>query len=260
MAEADSSDRIARARRLLAHADSVAVLTGAGISAESGVPTFRGSGGLWSRQRMEDVATPAGFARDPVKVWRFHNELRIELERIAPNAAHLALARLERAVLGRGGRFALATQNIDGLHQAAGSRGVLELHGSLTAVRCTGCDYREDVGFRPLGPRPTCPDCGKWLRPDVVWFGETLGPDVWAAAVRAARSCQVFLSVGTSALVYPAAGLIEIALSEGPGRGRRHLETSAGTIEVNLEPTPASGKVDVALHGRAGHILPQIVA
>lgn len=224
------------------------VLTGAGISAESGVPTFRGPDGLWEGRRVEEVATPEGFAADPPGVWAWYNERRVGLQNLKPNAGHVALASLARAMSARGGWLCLATQNIDGLHQAAGSEGVLELHGSLTWMKCTACDYRQYIGLEPVKPVPACPSCGRQMRPDIVWFGETLPQEVWLKAYEAASGCDVFLTVGTSAVVYPAASLIHYARQGG-----------AAAIEVNLDPTPASGLVDVALHGKAGEILPQLV-
>lgn len=240
--------RLAEARAMLASAGSVTVLTGSGVSAESGIPTFRGAGGLWQGMRAEDFATPEGFARNPEKVLRWYDQRRMQLNQVAPNPAHVALAKLERQVTARGGQFALATQNVDGLHQAAGSRHVLELHGSLQEARCNSCDYRQRVGLGPVEPVRRCPRCGEYLRPAVVWFGEPLPQPVLAAAIDAARRCEVFLAVGTSAIVYPAAGLIDVAARAG-----------AKAVEVNIEPTPATAAADVALHGKAGDILPRLV-
>jgi NAD-dependent deacetylase len=241
-------DLIAQARQLVTHASSISVLTGAGISAESGVPTYRGSGGLWRGIDAQDVASPEGFRRDPRRVWQWHNERRMALKDVRPNAGHAALARLQLAVEARGGRFVLATQNVDGLHQAAGSRSVLELHGSILASRCSVCDERREIGSEPVADLPRCSKCGRLMRPAIVWFGETLPEDAWLAAAEAAATGEVFLTVGTSAVVYPAAGLIEIAAGAG-----------ARTIEVNLEPTAASTRVGLALRGKAGDILPRIV-
>ena len=244
----NQAQKIAEARRLVQGARTVAVLTGAGISAESGVPTYRGAGGLWSGFSAEDLASPEGFARRPDKVWQWHDERRLALKDIQPNPAHFALAQLQKQLAGRGGWLTLATQNIDGLHQAAGSEGVLELHGTILTIKCTVCPGKRPIGFEPIEGTPRCPTCGRPMRPDIVWFGEALPTEVWDAADRAAQACEVFLTIGTSALVYPAAGLIQIATGSG-----------AKTIEVNLEPTPASSMVDIALHGQAGEILPQIV-
>ncbi len=240
---------ISQVRRMLREASSVTVFTGAGISAESGVPTYRGAdGALWDGLKLEDWATPEGYARNPQRVWKWYSDRRVQLGAIAPNSGHYALANLQRQVTARGGRFVLATQNIDGLHQKAGSDGVLELHGSLLKIRCSGCAHRRDVGYKAIDEIPPCPACGAMLRPAVVWFGEPLPEDVWTAAAEAAGDCEVFLAVGTSAVVYPAAGLIELAVG-----------AAAKTIEVNLAPTPASTVVDITLHGKAGEILPQIV-
>jgi NAD-dependent deacetylase len=235
-----------RAAALLRGADRVAVLTGAGVSAESGVPTFRDAGGLWEGHRVEDVATPEAFARDPVLVWRFYNLRRAGLRTVRPNPGHHALAALEERLGSE--RFALITQNVDGLHRAAGSRNVLEVHGSIARVRCTGCRRVEDRPDEELGERPKCPACGGLLRPDVVWFNEMLPEDVWEQAVTAARQCRCFLVVGTSAVVYPAAGLVGLARAGG-----------ARVIEVNLTATPVSERVDIGLYGPSGQILPRLV-
>jgi NAD-dependent deacetylase len=234
-----------RAAELLRAAERVAVLTGAGISAESGLATFRGAGGLWEGHRVEDVATPSAFQRDPVLVWRFYNARRAGLRAAQPNAGHLALAGLEGRL---GERFTLITQNVDGLHRAAGCRRVLEIHGSLHRVRCTGCGAVEDRGTEPLEELPRCAACGKLLRPDVVWFHEMLPQDVWAEAARAARECQCFLVVGTSAVVYPAAELVPLARFN-----------KARVLEVNLTRTDASSYADVTLCGPAGQVLPELL-
>ena len=234
-----------RAAALLRAAGELAVLTGAGVSAESGLATFRG-GGLWEGHRVEDVATPRAFRRDPAAVWRFYHARRAGLRRARPNAGHYALAALEER-RGRG-RFALATQNVDGLHRAAGSRHVLELHGSLARVRCVACGGREDRGAEELAELPRCGACGGLLRPDVVWFGEPLPGDVWEEAEAAAGRCDCLLVVGTSAEVYPAAGLIDVAR----GRGAR-------VVEVNVTRTAASARADVGLYGPSGQLLPALV-
>ena len=247
--QASNPHGIAEARGLLAAARKVVVLTGSGISAESGIPTFRGAGGLWKGMRVEDFATPEGFAHRPLEVWNWYTQRRAELDDARPNAGHVALVELQRRIEARGGSFVLATQNIDGLHQAAGSAGVLELHGSLRTARCAACPHTAPMPSTPANAVPPCPACGSRLRPAVVWFGEALPAETIAAAIDAAAACDLFLSVGTSAIIYPAAGLIEWALSAG-----------AKTIEVNLEPTPITRLVTVALHGRAGDLLPRLVA
>jgi NAD-dependent deacetylase len=245
MAPAHLTGSLSRAATLLSGAERVAVLTGAGISAESGLATFRGPDGLWEGHRVEDVATPMAFARDPVLVWRFYNARRAALRAARPNPGHQALVQLEQKWRES---FTLITQNVDGLHRAAGTRNLLELHGSLARVRCTGCARVEDRGTDPLPDLPHCSACGKLLRPDIVWFYEPLPTDVWNSAEEAARSCAVFLVVGTSAVVYPAAGLIEIAARQG-----------AAIIEINLVSTPATSEARLSLRGPSGQILPELV-
>jgi NAD-dependent deacetylase len=237
------SREISQAREILDRARRVVVLTGAGVSAESGVPTFRGAGGLWQEKRPEELATPQAFARDPVLVWRFYNWRRDILAGCRPNAAHEAIARLE-AALGPG--FTLITQNVDGLHGLAGSRRVLEVHGNIWRVRCLRCALRREARQR-LGELPRC-ECGGLLRPDVVWFGEPLEDTLWAAALEAAEGCQLMLVVGTSATVQPVASLPLVARAAG-----------AAVVEVNPEPGLA-GVAEIALSGRAAEILPLLVA
>jgi NAD-dependent deacetylase len=239
------SDDLERAAGSLRAAQRVAVLTGAGVSAESGVPTFRGAGGLWEGQRVEDVATPRAFRRDPALVWRFYNARRAGLRTIQPNPGHHALVQLEQRYGPES--FALITQNVDGLHRAAGSQRVLEVHGNIARVRCTGCGVIEDRGSEALADLPRCEHCDELLRPDIVWFEEMLPQDVWTEAEAAVRQCDVLLIVGTSALVYPAAGLIDLAYRK------------SRLIEVNLDRTPASAVVDVGLYGPSGLLLPQLV-
>ncbi len=243
--------KITSAADMLTSAEKVAVLTGAGISAESGVPTFRGPGGMWEDAKIEDVATPQGFSKNPRMVIAWYHKRVRRMKDVRPNPGHEALAEIERRIVARGGEFALATQNIDALHYSAGSKNVLELHGSLARWHCTGCGHRIefDPDNVPEEPIYQCPRCGRYIRPDVVWFGEALPQDVISAAADAARNCDVFISAGTSAVVYPAAGLVEIAVSSG-----------ARTIEVNLDPTPFTNSVDVAISGKTGEILPQIIA
>ncbi|MDT8436907.1 MAG: NAD-dependent deacylase [Gemmatimonadota bacterium] len=235
------------ARRRLAGSRSVAVLTGAGVSAESGVPTFRGPGGFWRGRAPEDLATPAAFARDPVAVWEFYRWRIASLRGVTPNPAHHALAALERRVPD----FLLVTQNVDGLHQAAGSRRVLELHGTLRAVRCVRCrverEAEEALHGLAAAELPSCPDCGGLLRPAVVWFGEALPDGALAAAERAARAADLLLVAGTSALVQPAASLAWTAKAAG-----------AAVIEVNPDETPVTEIADVSLRGPAGRILPRL--
>jgi NAD-dependent deacetylase len=247
---ADELERsLAAAADALRLARKVAVLTGAGVSAESGVPTYRASDGLWEGHRIEDVATPFGFERDPALVWRFYNARRDNVQRVRPNAGHRALAAMERRW---GDEFAIATQNVDGLHQAAGSRKVHEIHGSLRRTRCTGCGSIRDRGLETLPDLPHCDACGAMLRPDIVWFHESLPDDVWRNAQRAAGECDVLLVVGTSAVVYPAASLIPIA--------QRTKIPGATVIECNLTRTEASDRVDIGLYGPSGESLPKLCA
>ncbi len=232
----DLIERLAVARR-------VAVLTGAGISAESGIPTFRDAlTGLWANYDPQDLATPEGFARNPKLVWEWYAERRQRIDGVQPNPGHLALAALER----RFAQFTLVTQNIDSLHQRAGSHAVVELHGNIARVKCS----REETivnEFPDNESPPRCP-CGAFLRPDVVWFGEMLPAEALARAEAAAEHCEVFLSIGTSAQVYPAAELPLRALSAG-----------ATVVEINPERTALSRHVHFALQGSAGAILPQLL-
>ncbi|MFB3777530.1 MAG: NAD-dependent deacetylase [Bryobacteraceae bacterium] len=233
-----------QARVWIAAASRIAALTGAGISAESGIPTFRGAGGLWRQFRPEDLATPEAFARDPRLVWEWYDWRRSLIAKAQPNPGHAALAELER----RTPSFTLITQNVDGLHDRAGSRNLLKVHGDIWLVCCTACgrEARDDrVPLRHLPPRCAC---GGLLRPGVVWFGEPLPNQIWAKAEQAARSAEVFLVIGTSAVVYPAAGLVGLAKCSG-----------AKVIEVNLEETGFSSQVDCSLRGRSGELLPQLI-
>ncbi len=233
-----------QARKWLREAASVVVLTGAGISAESGVPTFRGSGGLWRNYRPEDLATPEAFARRPELVWEWYDWRRSLIARAQPNPGHQALAELER----RKQAFLLVTQNVDGLHERAGSRRLVKLHGDIWMVRCTACAARQRDERVPLPELPPRCACGGLLRPDVVWFGEPLPAGAWAEAESAARSAGVMLVVGTSAAVYPAAGLAPL----GKGAGAR-------LIEINVDETPLSQWADCSLRGKAAELLPRLI-
>ncbi len=231
---------------LLRQAQRVAVLTGAGISQESGLRTFRDpQHGLWQQYRPEELASPQAFARDPKLVWDWYAYRREALKGVRPNPAHYALVKMEQQVPD----FALITQNVDGLHQMAGSRNVLELHGNIRRVRCSVCEERfldwEDDGLEV----PRCVHCGGLLRPDVVWFGEVLPRQALEAAIAAARRAQIFFSIGTSGIVQPAASLPYAAKRNG-----------AVIIEINLEETPLTPRVDFAFRGKAGEILPALVA
>jgi NAD-dependent deacetylase len=219
------ADRLREARRIV-------VLTGAGISAESGLPTFRQpQSGLWARYRPEDLATPEAFRRDPALVWRWYTWRRSLVAAAEPNAGHLALARLQRLAPA----VTLVTQNVDGLHQRAGSRDVIELHGSIARTRCARPGCLADLAAAGLvGEPPPCPECGAPLRPDVVWFGEPLPAHALQAAADAAAACDVFLSIGTSGLVFPAAALLPIAMQAG-----------AAVAVINPEPQQLLPGADV---------------
>lgn len=240
-------DALNKGATALRNARRVAVLTGAGVSAESGVPTFRAADGLWEGHRIEDVATPFAFQRNPQLVWSFYNARRANVRSVKPNPGHFALARMEERL---GSNFTIATQNVDGLHRTAGNRNVLEVHGSLYRTRCTVCGVEEDCGLEPLPDLPKCYHCHALLRPAIVWFHESLPEGVWEAAMAAATECDVLLVVGTSAVVHPAASLIPIAKeSKWPG---------ATVVEVNLTRTEASTHADVGLYGPSGQILPRL--
>lgn len=224
--------------KILRKAERIAVLTGAGVSAESGVPTFRGPGGLWRRYSPQELATPKAFARDPKLVWEWYDWRRSLIAPLKPNDAHRFIAALEKLYP----QFLLITQNIDGLHQKAGNRKVIELHGNIWKVRCTreGTikeDYRVPMPEIP----PRCDHCGALLRPHVVWFGEPLPPDALDEAVWASENYEIFLVVGTSGLVYPAASLPQMA----KGRGGH-------VIEINPDETPITEYADFSLRGKAG--------
>ena len=235
---------VAQARDWIENARSIAVLTGAGISAESGIPTFRGPGGFWNNHRPEDLATPQAFARDPKLVWEWYDMRRQRVAAAKPNAGHRALAKLEA----HAPTFTLITQNVDGLHHAAGNRNIIELHGNLWQVRCVACCRHEENRSVPLAPLPPQCACGGWMRPAVVWFGEAMPAEAMWQAGLAAEKCDVFLVCGTSAVVYPAAEL--------PGRA---MSAGARVIEVNLEATPFSDYAHVSLRGKCGELLPQII-
>lgn len=228
----------------------VLVLTGAGISAESGVPTFRGMNGLWEGHRVEEVASPEGFEADPALVWRFYSLRRDGAAKVAPNAGHVALAELEA---GLGDRFLLVTQNVDGLHARAGSRRVLAIHGELFKSRCERCAVPFDDAKTYFDALPTCAQCGGAVRPHIVWFGEQLDPahlrEVERFMTRAGPKL-VFLAVGTSGLVYPAAGLVERAKAVG---GRAWLIDAAPSDEH-------AARFDEVLVGKSGELLPELFA
>jgi NAD-dependent deacetylase len=221
----------------------IVILTGAGISAESGIDTFRSAGGLWEQHRVEDVATPEGFARDPDLVLAFYDMRRAGLAEVAPNPAHTALARLQTEFAGE---VLLVTQNVDDLHERAGSRQVLHMHGELNSALCTACGLRSRWE-EAMGHRPPCPVCqASSLRPDIVWFGEM--PYQMDRIYNAIDACDLFVSIGTSGAVYPAAGFVQEARRAG-----------ARTLELNLEPSEGSAWFRETRHGRASLVVPQWV-
>jgi NAD-dependent deacetylase len=230
-------------------AGHVVVLTGAGVSAESGIATFRDAlTGLWSRFNAEDLATPEAFDRDPELVSRWYDERRCKTMACEPNGGHVALARLQAGMEAAGRKFTLITQNVDRLHQRAGSRDVLELHGTLHVWRCVGCgEAKLESGPAFTEFPPKC-SCGGNRRPGVVWFGENLDGGVLNAAADAAQRADLFLTLGTSSVVHPAAGLIDVALG-----------AKAKVVEVNLQPTAYSKRVTWSLRAKTGEVLPWLV-
>jgi NAD-dependent deacetylase len=220
---------------------NLVILTGAGVSAESGIDTFRDAGGLWEQHRVEDVATPEAFARDPDLVLRFYDMRRAAIQDKAPNAAHEALARLDA---GWPGELLIVTQNVDDLHERAGATRLIHMHGEHLNAWCTACDIRSRW-IAPLLDRPPCPACGAAgaLRPDIVWFGEM--PYRMEEIYHALNHADLFVSIGTSGAVYPAAGFVREARAAG-----------AATLELNLEPSEGSHWFDEARHGPASVLVP----
>lgn len=223
---------------------NVVVLTGAGISAESGLPTFRGTGGLWEGHRVEEVATPEAFARDPRMVHRFYNQRRQKLAEVEPNEGHRALVSLEEK---HRGEFSLITQNVDDLHERAGTKSLLHLHGELYRARCSHCGAVLPWK-QALSVSTPCPECSRegGMRPHIVWFGEM--PFHLAEIETHLQAADLFIAIGTSAQVYPAAGFVEIARAGG-----------ARTMEVNLVSTGKSGSFERCIEGPAGEVLPPLV-
>jgi NAD-dependent deacetylase len=260
---------VTRVASWLRGARAITVITGAGISAESGVPTFRGAAGLWRSFRPEDLATPQAFARDPQLIWDWYRWRRRSIAEAVPNPGHQVLARWDSRIHD----YLLLTQNVDGLHTRAGSRRLVELHGNIWRARCTknashvvdespptpdGERVTRAVGLAAGGGGappalkdvlPTCSSCGALLRPDIVWFGESLDGAAVSRALAAVHACELLILVGTSGVVYPVAGF--------PLMARRH---GARVVEINIEPTPLSDVADVVLLGPSGTLLPAIEA
>ena len=229
-----------QARKWIADAQRIVALTGAGVSAESGIPTFRGADGLWKRYRPEELANSQAFAADPKLVWEWYDWRRQLIADAAPNPAHLALAAC--------GKLTLITQNVDGLHDLAGSQGILKIHGDIWTLRCLDCGRETVDRTAPLAVLPPlCDSCGGMLRPAIVWFGEALPTGIWQQAQDATTRADVFLIIGTSGQVFPAAGLAPLA----------KRTSNAKIIEVNIAPGGAS--VDAFLEGKAGEVLPALL-
>ncbi len=229
---------------VLQDANRVAILTGAGISAESGIPTFRGEEGLWKKYRPEELATPAAFSQDPKFVWEWYDWRRGIFAQKEPNPGHKVIARWEEVF----STVSLITQNIDGLHQKAGSKNIWELHGNIWKLRCTEEGTITENYETPLKEiPPLCPNCGALLRPHVVWFGESLSPTILQKSIQLSSECDVMFVIGTSAVVQPAASLPFEA-----------SEAGAKIVEINPDPTPLSLYADFSIRGKSGEILPLI--
>ncbi|OPY81304.1 MAG: NAD-dependent protein deacylase [Syntrophorhabdus sp. PtaU1.Bin058] len=237
------SDDIDRAVERLRRTKSLLVITGAGISAESGIPTFRGNDGLWQNYRAEELATPWAFERDPVTVWKWYDWRRGIIGKAEPNAGHLAIKRFEETFPD----FFLITQNVDGLHGRTGIRKIVEIHGNLWRVRCTRDNRTSMLTDVPLKTIPPRCECGEILRPDVVWFGESIPTEALQASYNVMSLCDTLMVVGTSGVVYPVASFPETVKDKG-----------GFVIEVNMEPTPITNVADVSLFGKSGDILPAI--
>ncbi len=232
--------------QLLCAAKRVAVLTGAGISAESGVPTFRDAQiGLWANYRPEDLATPEAFQRNPKLVWEWYAWRRERVQSVQPNPGHLALVEMERRVP----EFTLITQNVDNLHQRAGSKSIIELHGNISRVKCFEHNHPVSDWRESSEVPPQCAVCGGPLRPDVVWFGENLPEGAFEQALQATEDCNVFFSIGTSALVYPAASLPFAALKRG-----------AAVVEINPDSTDLTPRATYSFRARSGEFLPSLTS
>ena len=225
----------------------IVILTGAGISAESGIKTFRAADGLWEDHPIDQVATPQGYARDPALIHRFYNQRRAGLKSVEPNPAHIALARLQEDMAAKGGTLTLITQNVDDLHERGGAKDVIHMHGELTSMLCSGCGHRWHYA-EDASPDMACPECGELggPRPDIVWFGEM--PYHMNRIERALAACELFVSIGTSGAVYPAAGFVQMARQMGKQ-----------TLELNLEPSQGSHFFGESRLGPASQLVPDWV-
>lgn len=237
-------EEIEKAVEILKKSSFPVVLTGAGVSQESGIPTFRGKDGLWKNFRAEELATPYAFMKNPVLVWEWYEWRRDIIRKASPNPAHLAIKEMEEIFE----NFLLITQNVDGLHSKAGSKKVVEFHGNIWKERCLRCEFERFFYEKHEKLPPLCPSCGGYLRPGVVWFGEAIPEDALRISYSALSECDVFISAGTSAVVQPAASFVHIVLSRGKP-----------VIEINLDKTPVSELVTVSINGKAGEIFPQIL-
>ncbi len=220
------------------------VLTGAGVSAESGIPTFRGADGLWRKYSPHQLATYEAFMKNPNLVWEWYSWRREKIKSAEPNPAHISIAKLEKVKE----KFWLITQNVDGLHRKAGSQKIIEFHGNIWKEKCISCDFKRESYEIYKDELPKCPNCKNLLRPDVVWFGEPIDPDILHMSFDLVKGADCVLVVGTSGVVYPFAGLIEFSI-----KSRKKV------VEINLEPTPFSDLCYISLQGKAGEILPQIL-
>lgn len=238
----DSEDLILEAKKLVENANFITVLTGAGISAESGVPTFRGTDGLWNNFRPDEIASPKAFKNNPGFVWEWYDYRRKIIIESKPNPGHFALAELER----QKESLTLITQNIDGLHQIAGSQNIVEMHGNIWETRCTKCGVVEKNYEVPLSKLPPlCTNCGEIARPNVVWFEEVIPMRVIDSTLLAIDQCDLMLIIGTSGIVEPAASIGLVA-----------KQSNKKVVEINLEDTPNTGLYDISIQGKSGEILP----
>lgn len=230
----------------LKEAKSIVVLTGSGVSAESGIPTFRDGDGLWNKFKPEELASMDAFLKNPELVWEWYKWRQNLIENVKPNAGHYALAQMEEYFSKNNQEFAIITQNVDGLHKLSGSKNIYELHGNIMRAKCTKCNYKTE-NIEKSEKLPTCLQCGNNLRPDIVWFGEQLPEEEIDKAFELSENSDVFLSIGTSALVYPAAMLPVHAIDEG-----------SYSVEINPEKGPISYLFNQNIREKSGEILPEI--